>query len=153
MEKIIQAIQKKSSVDALVAVVYLALVGFLKWRLIPSIDGLLFFTGGVLGIYLLEIVELWLHLIPSPFRSIVFAVGLMMVSFFVITSTASLLGSGLVLSLLLTIALWQMQEWRSRGNLNQWYTMINGKVASNVQQLLSGGFILLFLVETFLFLR
>lgn len=154
MKKVLEIIQKKSSIDALIALIYFIIVGLLKWRLgIVAIPAFFFFTGGVLGMYFLELAEELFHLYPSPFRSIVFAAGLVLVSLFVITSTTSMLGAGLVLSLSLTVILWQWHEWQKSGNLNQWYVMISGPAGISLQQIILTGFILLFFIETFLFLR
>ncbi len=153
MRKILSIIQKKSSIEALVALVYFLIVGFMKWRINPSIPTLLFFTGGVLGMYLLDIAEAFFHLSPSPFRSIVFTSGFILVSLFVITSTASMLGAGLVLSLFLTLIMWQINEWRTQGNLNRWYIMISGSLSYDMQRLVLAGFIIVFFAETFIFLR
>lgn len=153
MQKILASIQKKSPVEAFISLIYFVVVGLFKWQLSPSVPTLFFFTGAVLGIYFLEISEEFFHLSPSPFRSVPFAVGLVLVSFFVITSTASMLGAGLVLSLSLTLILWQVIEWRASGNLNQWYIMISGVVVHDMQRLILAGFVIIFFVETFLFLR
>lgn len=153
MKNIIHIIQRKSSTEALTTLTYFLIVGFLKWRLSPSFPTLLFFTGGMVGMYLLDIAEEFFHLTPSPFRSIVFVVGLVLVSFFVVTSTGSMVGAGLVLSLSLTLMLWQIAEWRVASNLDRWYVMIAGPVSHAIQRWIFIGFILLFLVETFLFLR
>ncbi|MBI2405172.1 hypothetical protein HYV22_03270 [Candidatus Gottesmanbacteria bacterium] len=153
MKNIIHIIQKKSSREALISLIYFLIVGFLKWRLSPSFPTLLFFTGGMVGMYLLDSAEEFFHLTPSPFRSIVFVIGFALVSFFVVTSTGSMVGVGLVLSLSLTLILWQVSEWRAASNLNRWYVMIAGPVSYNVQRWILIAFILLFLVETFLFLR
>ncbi len=153
MNRILAVIQKKSTTEALVSLVYFVMIGLFKWQLSPSAPTLFFFTGAVLGIYFLEIAEEFFNLTPSPFRSIVFAAGLVLVSLFVITSTASMLGMGLVLSLSLTLLLWQVKEWRTAGNLNQWYVMISGPVAHTIQRLILAGFALVFFIETFLFLR
>lgn len=153
MNRILAVIQKKSATEAFITLMYFVVVGFLKWQLSPSFPTLLFFTGGMVGMYLLDSAEEFFHLTPSPFRSIVFVVGFVLVSFFVVTSTGSMVGAGLVLSLSLTLMLWQTAEWRVAGNLNRWYVMIAGPVSYNVQRWIFIGFILLFLVETFLFLR
>ena len=96
---------------------------------------------------------MFFHLSPSPFRSIVFAAAFVVVSLFVVTSSGSMLASGLVLSLYLSLILWQVGEWHVRGNLNEWYRMITGPVPAGC----SGGewcyFIVLFFVETYLFIR
>ncbi len=153
MNKLIQIIQKKSSGAVLFHLVYFFLIGFAKWRLSPSIPTLLFFTGAVIGMYLLNIAEEFFHLSPSPFRSIVFMAGFVLVSLFMVTSTGSLLGTGLVLSLYLTLLFWQLAEWKERGNLNRWYVMISGSLSYDMQRWVLIGFIILFAVETFLFLR
>ncbi len=153
MDKIITILQRKSSGIVLLHLVYFLLIGFLKWRFAPSIPTLLFFTGAVLGIYLLNIAEAFFGLAPSPFRSIVFVAGFVLVSLFVITSTGSMLGIGLILSLYITLIVWQLAEWQEKGNLNRWYSMIAGSLPFDTQRLILGGFIVLFVIETFLFLR
>ncbi len=153
MYRILQIIQKKSSTEALISLVFFLIVGFAKWRLAPSIPTLLFFAGGVLGIYFLELAEEFFRLSPSPFRSIVFVAGFVLVSLFVITSTASSTGMGLVLSIYLTLILWQIREWRTSGNLNQWYIMLSSPLSFDMQRIVLAGLVILFFVETFLFLR
>lgn len=151
MEKIVTIIRKKPIVFLVVSLGYLLLVGFLKWRLSPPIEGAFYLAGGILGIYFLDGAEVFFRLTPSPFRSIVFAAGLGVVSFFVITSTDSLLGKGLVLSLSLTILLWQYGEWHVRSNLASWYQMITGPVSTRTHVGMLLGLILLFFIETYLF--
>ncbi len=153
MNKLIQIIQKKSSGIVVLSLVYFLLIGFAKWRFAPSIPTLLFFTGAVIGMYLLNIAEEFFHLSPSPFRSIVFMAGFVLVSLFMVTSTGSLLGTGLVLSVYLTLLFWQLAEWKEKGNLNRWYSMIAGSLSYDMQRLVLGGCIVLFVVETVLFLR
>lgn len=153
MKKILDIIQKKTPIDAFISLIYFVIVGLLKWRLMPQPTTLYFFTGAAIGIYFLEIAEELFHLEPSPFRSIVFGVGLVIVSLFVITSTASMLGAGLVLSLSLSLILWQWHEWQKAGNLNSWYIMISSPVTFDLQRLIFAGFTVLLLIETFLFLR
>ena len=70
-----------------------------------------------------------------------------------VTSTGSLLGTGLVLSVYLTLLFWQLAEWKEKGNLNRWYSMIAGSLSYDMQRLVLGGCIVLFVVETVLFLR
>lgn len=153
MQGILSVILRKSSTEAILALLYFILVGFLKWHLAPTLDTLFFFTGAVLGMYFLEIAEAFFHLSPSPFRSIVFGAGLLIVSVFVITSTVSMLGRGLVLSLSFTLIFWQLNEWRTTGNLKGWYSMVSGPISYDVQRWILAGFIFIFFVETFLFLR
>lgn len=144
---------KKPLVFLIVSLLCLFGVGFLKWRLTPPIEALWFVVGGAIGIYFLDAAETFFHLSPSPFHSIVFSVGFAAVSFFVITSSGSMLASGLVLSLYITLLLWQLGEWHLRGNLNEWYRMVAGPVAVGVQRWGIVVFVVLFLLETYLFVR
>ncbi len=153
MDKILRIIQKKSSGAVLIHLLYFLFIGFAKWRLTPAVPTLLFFTGGLVGMYFLDVAEEFFNLSPSPFRSVVFIIGFTLVSFFVVTSTGSMLGIGLVLSLFLTLIIWQATEWRRQGNLNRWYMMIAGVLPQYMQRLVLVAFILLFIVETVLFLR
>lgn len=153
MNRIIEIIQRKPLLFFIVSLVYLVLVGFLKWGMTPSADAIYFAIGGVLGIFFLDIAEVFFNLTPSPFRTIVFVAGFAVISFFVISSTNSLLGKGLVLSLYLTLLLWQIGEWQVRGNLESWYRMVAGSVRVTTQQWITFGFLVLFLVETYLFVQ
>ena len=153
MEKIVQIINRKPILFVVVSLVYIAAVGFLKWRTAPPWESLWFVGGGMLGIYFLDIAEVFFALSPSPFRSVVFAAAFALVSFFVVTSSGSLLASGLVLSLYLALILWQIGEWQVRGNLVSWYQMIAGPVDQNIQRWGVVLFVILFIVETYLFIR
>ncbi|MBI5619896.1 hypothetical protein HY950_02965 [Candidatus Gottesmanbacteria bacterium] len=153
MNKIAEIINRKPTLFVVAALGYLTLVGFLKWRTAPPAGALWFMAGGIVGIYFLDAAEVFFHLAPSPFRSIVFAAGLVLVSLFVVTSSGSLLASGLVLSLYLTLILAAIGEWRIAGNLSSWYQMVAGPVAQRVQWWGIAIFVVIFLVETYLFIR
>lgn len=153
MGKMIQIINRKPLVFIIASLIYIVVVGFLKWHTTPPWGALWFMTGALVGIYFLDAAEIFFHLNPSPFRSILFAAGFVLVSFFVVTSSGSLLASGLVLSLYLTMVLWQIGEWRVAGNLSSWYQMIAGGVGVKTQQWLFVAFTILFFVETYLFIR
>ena len=153
MDKIKEIILKKPPLFLVVSLVYLALIGFLKWGIQPPVDAIYYAGGALLGIFFLDIAEVFFNLAPSPFRSIVFVAGFAVVSFFVISSSDSLLGKGLVLSLYLTLILWQLGEWQVRGNLESWYRMVSGSVSIQTQQLILVGFLALFLFETYLFVQ
>ncbi|KKU87378.1 MAG: hypothetical protein UY16_C0029G0017 [Candidatus Gottesmanbacteria bacterium GW2011_GWA2_47_9] len=153
MDKIVQIINRKPVFFVAIALIYIALVGFLKWWTAPPWESLWFVGGGMLGIYFLDIAEVFFALSPSPFRSIVFAAAFALVSFFVVTSSGSLLASGLVLSLYLALVLAAIGEWQVRGNLTSWYQMIEGPVDQNIQRWGMVLFVVLFIVETYLFIR
>lgn len=153
MDKVIQIINRKPVFFVAISLIYITLIGFLKWWTTPPWEALWFMVGGMLGIYFLDIAEVFFNLSPSPFRSVVFAGAFALVSFFVVTSSGSLLASGLVLSLYVTLILWQIGEWQLRGNLAGWYQMIAGPVDEAVQRWGVVLFIIVFLVETYLFVR
>ncbi len=153
MDKFLEILRKKPLLFFVISLGYLMAVGFLKWGTSPPWGALWFMAGAILGIYFLDAAEVFFHLVPSPFRSIIFAAGFVLVSFFVVTSSGSLLASGLVLSLYLTMILWQIGQWRVAGNLDSWYQMIAGGVGVKTQLWLLTAFALLFFIETYLFIR
>jgi hypothetical protein len=153
IEKIKRIIRRKPLFFLVGSLVYLVLVGVLKWNVTPTVDTLLFLIGGMLGVYFLDIAEVFFELSPSPFRSMVFVSAFLIVSLFVVTSSGSAIASGLVLSLYLSLVLWQVGQWHIQGNLTDWYRMIAVPVDVSRQRLVLIIFVLMFLVETFLFIR
>lgn len=153
IEKVKRIIKRKPLFFLIGSLVYLVLVGFLKWNFSPTADALLFLVGGLLGVYFLDIAEVFFELSPSPFRSMVFVGAFVVVSLFVVTSAGSPLASGLVLSLYLSLVLWQVGQWQIQGNLNDWYRMIAVPVDLSRQRIILIVFALVFLAETFLFIR
>ncbi|MBI5448956.1 hypothetical protein HY948_01415 [Candidatus Gottesmanbacteria bacterium] len=153
MNQVMEIVRKKPLLFLLVSFCYLFVLGLLKWWFTPTIETLWFVLGGVIGIYFLDGAEVFFHLSPSPFRSIVFSAAFVIVSLFVVSSSGSALASGLVLSLFITLILWQVGEWRVRGNINEWYRMVAGPVAANMQRWGIVIFVALFLLETYLFVR
>ena len=144
---------RKSPLFIVVTIAYLTLAGFVKWKFAPPIESLWYLAGGILGLYFLDLAEAFFRLTPSPFRSVIFTAAFAGVSFFVISSSGSMLASGLVLSLYITLMLWQVGEWRLNRNLNSWYQMVAGPVSAATQQRLLLAFIALFIVESLIFIR
>lgn len=153
MHKIRELISQKPRVFVYASALYLVLIGLLKWVIHPSLDAVWFFVGGAIGIYFLDAAETFFVLHPSPFRSIVFGALFAAVSFFVVTSSTSTIGAGLVLSLYLQMLLWQVGEWRIAGNLNSWYHMISDPVPVPTQKTIFVVSIIIFLMETYVFIR
>jgi hypothetical protein len=153
MNKLKAIIKRKPLVFLLVSFAYLLLTGFLKWQMHATFGSVMFLAGGIMGIYFLDIADVVTGITPSPFRSVIFLAGFLIVSLFIITSSESMLASGLVLSLFLTILLWQIGEWQINNNVNDWYRMIASPVTRVVQQWIFAGTIAVFLLETFLFIR
>jgi hypothetical protein len=153
LEKIQEIIRRKPLFFLLVSLGYLILVSFLKWTIHPTLGTLSFVIGGLIGVYFLDIAEVFFNLNPSPFRSVVFMGAFIGVSLFVVTSSGSPLASGLVLSLYLSLILWQVGEWQIHGSLTTWYRMVAGPVLVQTQKYILYGCIILFFIETFLFAR
>ena len=152
LAKIKEIVRRKPLFFLLVSIVYLVLVGLLRWGIRPTLGEGAFFVGGIIGVYFLDVAEVFFNLNPSPFRSIVFATSFVAMSFFVVTSSGSTLAGGLVLSLYLVMILWQIGEWQIQGNVNSWYRMVAGPVSVPVQRWILIGFIILFFIVTGLFI-
>ncbi len=153
MDKVKELIRNKPRIFVYISLVYFLLVGLLKWVMHPSLDALWFFLGGAIGVFFLDAAEIFFALNPSPFRSVVFGALFSVVAFFVVTSSTGTIGSGLVLSLYLQMLLWQIGEWRINGNLNSWYHMVAGPVAETTQRSILIISMVIFIVETYIFIR
>ncbi len=112
MEKIRELIKRKPPLFLIVSLGYLFGVGLLKWQIAPSVWALAYLGGGLLGVYFLDLAEVFFNLVPSPFRTIAFQALFVLVSFFVVTSSGSFLATGLVLSIYLTMLLRLSFEWK-----------------------------------------
>lgn len=153
MDKVKELIGKKPKVFLLVTGAYLVITVLWKWFLNPSLDALWFVVGGGIGIYFLDAAEQFVALNPSPFRSVVFQALFAVVAFFVVTSSTGTIGSGLVLSLFLQMILWQIGELRLNGNLDSWYRMVAGSVDTRTERVILVVSAIVFLVETYIFVR
>lgn len=153
MDKIKEIIRKKPILFLVISLVYALGVGFLKWRIAWPPQAALYFGGAIIGVYFLDGAEVFFNLKPSPFRSVVFVAAFTVVSFFMVTSSGSFVGSGLVLSLYLSLILCLVGELELVGNLNSWYSMVAGPVTPSMQQWILFVFMALFLIETYLFIR
>ena len=148
-----QIIARKPLLFLVISLGYVVLLGFIKWFIHPPLGAVWFLVGGVIGVYLLDAAEVFFAVNPSPFRSIVFAGAFVVLSLFVVTSADSMLADGLVLTLFLTMFLWQIGEWQITGNLNAWFRMVEGPVSVSLQRWSMVIFAALFVAETLLFLR
>lgn len=152
-DKLREIIRRKPTFFIIASLIYLLAVAVLKWTIHPTIDTILFIVGGLLGVFFLDIAEVFFNLNPSPFRGIVFFAAFVFVCFFIVSSSGSALASGLVLSLYLTIVLWQIGQWRLSGNLSSWYSMIAVPVDLVTQKRILIVTVVLFFLLTVLFVR
>ncbi len=153
VEKIKEIVRRKPMLFILLSLGYLLLVSVFKWTIHPAIGTILFIVGGLIGVYFLDVAEVFFNLNPSPFRSIVFEGAFVIVSLFVVTSSGSMITNGLVLSIYLAMILWQVGEWQLQKNLNSWYRLVAGGVSLSVERSILIGFMVLFLIETYFFIR
>lgn len=152
-QQIQEIIKRKPTLFIVVSIVYLLITAILKWTIHPNIDTILYIVGGVLGIFFLDIAEIFFNLNPSPFRGMLFFFSFIAVCFFIVTSSGSALASGLVLSLFLTMLLWQIGQWRLSGDLSNWYSMIAVPIDRMMQRRILIGLCVCFVLVTFLFIR
>lgn len=153
MNKVIEIIRKKPLLFLVVSIGYALGLGVLKWGVSWPPQAALYFVGALIGVYFLDAAEVFFRLTPSPFRSIVFMAGFAVVSFFIVTSSGSFVGSGLVLSLYLSLLMWQIGELQVTGNLNSWYRMVAGAPTLVGQKWMVAAVVAIFLIETYLFVR
>lgn len=145
MNKLLEIIRRKPIIFLIVSLGYLLIIGFIKWHVAPPVAALWYVAGGAIGVYLLDAAEVFIAITPSPFRNILFTFGYVVVSLFVITSSGNLLAQGLVLSLYLTLILWQIGQRQVTGSLADWYPPFFANWGLPV-------FIALFLLETLIFI-
>ena len=153
MQKLLSFLRCKPFFFFWISIIYIVVLYMVKWNIHPTIDALLFILGSLIGMYFLEAAERFFHLNPSPFRSIVFVALFSAVSFFVITSSVSYVASGLVLSIFLTLVLWQYGELATLKNLNRWYLMLADPVSSRMQIGVLYIQLLFFILQTVIFLK
>ncbi len=153
MQSVFTIVEKKPMLFLYISLVYLVAVALLKWFIYLPLGSLVYLVGGVIGVYFLDIAEEFFHLSPSPFRTVIFQGLLVVVAIFVITSSGSFLASGLVLTLSLTLLLWQWGQWRVSHNLDSWYTITGAHIPVQTERWIMVVFMLLFLVETWFFIR
>lgn len=152
MQRLSEFIRAKPSIFVIVTITYLIIIGLVKWFNHPQLSAIWFIIGGILGIYFLDASEHFFSLHPSPFRTILFTSVFSLISFFVVTSSSSMIAVGLVLSMYLGLLMQQIGELEAVGNLASWYRVIAGNIDSNMQRWILAGFAALFVFETFLFI-
>ena len=153
MQKLLSFLRCKPFFFFWITIVYIVVLYLVKWNIHPTLQAALFIFGSLIGMYFLEAAERFFHLNPSPFRSIVFVVLFSAVSFFVITSSVSYIASGLVLSIFLTLILWQYGELATVKNLNRWYLMLADPVSPRMQIVVLSIQLLFFVLQTVIFLK
>lgn len=120
-----------------------------KWKLQFDWDMLFFIVGSWIGLFFLDIAEAIFDL--STFRNVIVEAIVVLLGMFVITSSASALGSGVVLFFFFRILFEQGQEFVKTRRITSWFTPSSLFVSKEIEQAVFFGGILLFLAETVLF--
>lgn len=152
-KKLVENIQAKPPFFVIgCLIIFLGLI-FLKWNIHLPFGAILFLLGGIVGIYFLDIADLFFAVSPSPFRTMVFTILLGIVGFFIMSSTQELLAKGLVLSLNFSLFFTQLEEWKDKKNLDSWYALFFGQVPQEREKwgLIAYGGVVVFLTGMFLF--
>lgn len=145
------------------SVIYLIILIILRWRIYPTLDIVFFLVGGILGSQFLDLAEIFFRDLSSSknplsslqqehssLKNVLSQVVLVPLSLFVLTSSGSLFGTGLVLSILFSMLYRQWQEYQANGNIKSWLWVIKSEIDQKTQQLylavMAGVFILLSLL-------
>lgn len=130
------------------AAVYFIVAALGHWQLRPTLGTLVFGIGGIIGLHLLDATELALDIKSAPFRSPLTQLTLIILMFFVVTSSQTNLGSGVVLFLQLRLILEQWFTFNKDRNLSSWLP----QAPPDQQQTYLLFTSLLFIVATLLFI-
>lgn len=133
------------------ALLYFVATTLLHWRLTPDLTILLYLTGAVIGLHLLEVMEKVFGGPGSPFRSVLCQATLTVMTLFVVTSSGSRLGAGVVLFLNLRYWYLQYNEFRQKKTLVSWFGQ-NTPLTEKNQQMYLYILTAIFLLETILFI-
>lgn len=153
MHNLLSFLRSKPAFFFWITIGYIVFIYLLKWNIHPVLQAALFLFGSITGMYFLEAAERFFHLNPSPFRSIVFVVLFSAVSFFVVTSSGSHVASGLVLTIFLTLLLWQFGEWATVKQLHRWYQMLAEPVSIKTELLFLWIGLFFFILQTYIFIQ
>ncbi len=148
---ILQRILKKPPIFVIVPIVYFFSMLFLKWQLQLPFEALWFFIGGILGIFLLDIVEEFFKLKPSPFRTVLFGIVLFILTIYIVTSTKEYIAKGISISLLLTLLLLYVDEWRSHHTTKEWFFLLFEATSTMLQRSVMYAFSIGLIIVSFLF--
>lgn len=149
---LIEKVLKKSPIFVIVPIVIFFSLLLFKWQLQLPFDALWFFIGGIVGLYVIDVVEELFQLNPSPFRTIVFSIILFVLTFYIITSTLEFFAKGISLSLLLSLCMHYVNDLRRQKSLRQWYMVISETPSPSINMLIGTVFVFAIVLLSFLFI-
>ncbi len=106
------------------AIIYFGVTTILKWGLAPQLQILLYLTGAVIGLYLLDILEKLFKTPITVLKTVYTQAILTVATVFVLTSSGSLLGSGVVLFINMRYWYLQYRQWVETKSLASWFTAV-----------------------------
>ncbi|HCM38085.1 MAG: hypothetical protein UV61_C0009G0055 [Candidatus Gottesmanbacteria bacterium GW2011_GWB1_43_11] len=106
---------------------FFGVTAFFHWRLSPNVNTILYLVGGVIGLYLLQIVEGVLKTSPQLLRFIPTQIIVTVLTLFVLTSSTNRLGQGLLLGLNLRLFHWQFLAFQT-GSLGDWFRGLSSQL-------------------------
>lgn len=112
---------------------YLFIIVLLHWRFKISFDIIYFVAGGIMGVYFLDLADMVFKINPSPYRNVFFQAAFVLMTLFVLTSSGSLFGAGLVFSIYLSMITGQWLEIKKSGRIDGWFALIKTPIASASQ--------------------
>ncbi len=123
--------------------IYFLILTVFHWGLHPTWEIPFFLAGGLFGIIFLDLAEAVFKMSPltatestnSPFKNVLVQVVFVPLSFFVISSSGSFFGVGLVLSVYLSMLYWQRLAFKETGNFNSWFWVIKTEISFKTQQI------------------
>lgn len=122
------------------AFILLAISIAIKWKLKVDITVLFYCVGAIIGLHLFDSVERYISqtsdslISASPLRNIVVQWGLLIITFFVLTSSQSILGKGVIL--FLNVRLVYMQQMLAREHtLVSWFQQAKIEISHENEKL------------------
>ena len=123
-------------------IAYLVFLTFLHWGIHPKLEIAFFWAGGLLGINFLDLAESIFKKtsvgaetqpLHSPFKNVLFQIVFVPLAFFILTSSGSLFGAGLVFSMFLGMLIEEYQILMKNGNLGSWFWPVKITVENRTQ--------------------
>ncbi len=102
-------------------VIYLLITLFARWQLNLTSEILFYLTGNIVGLHLLQLVGALFKTSNAPFHTLMCHLFLMIAAFYVVTSSNSLFGKGVVLSLSLRYLYLIVSEYGRTKSLTSWF--------------------------------
>lgn len=143
---------KKQYLPLLITVFYLIFLIIFHWGFKVKPEILLFLAGGILGVYFLDLADVLFKISPSPFKNVLFQAIFVPFSLFVLTSSGSLFGTGLVLLIFGNMLLSQWQEFAKNGNIGSWFWIVKKEFDISTQQLYFAVMVGIFVLLSLLFI-